>query len=81
MIADQSDSFRPFQLADWSIPFRVAGYELVNSNVVKVIILFREVNVKKRRCKVKKDNLAEPSVLHLFSVQITSALYICAKSS
>ena len=40
-----------------------------------VVILFPEVNVKKRGCKVKKDDLAESFILIYFPPGVISSFY------
>ena len=57
---ERSDSFYQFELDDCSIPFRVAGCESVNSNVVSGQGFFQESNVKKRGNNVKRTTLLNP---------------------
>ena len=50
-IADQSEGFRQFELADWSIPVKATRKYLLSNNFVS--------NMKKRAIKVNKDDLAK----------------------
>ena len=63
---DQSDSFPQFKLADG----RKLKRRQNTAVTYLVVILFPEVNVKKRRNKVETDDLAESSVFFLFYAQI-----------
>ena len=54
--ANQSDTFRQFHFADWSM------------GAYLVVIMVPEVNMKKREIKVNKNAVAEASVLNYSSM-------------